>query len=183
MPELRDLSAQAFERARLASPPSDNGLFGLLDLIGRPGQAVRAGVVEAGRDVSNRGPAGLTDLLKAPTNPLGYLQQHPEVFEALGQGLSGQRQTDPTELPGMSNLPDDSMFQAGPVNITPRTIAAFAAGTIWSPELFEIMIAATPWVVALVVISIWPATLFSGVGPRNCSGLEFCSSFSASSAP
>ena len=31
------------------------------------------------------------------------------------------------------------------------------------------MIALTPWVVALVTISIWPATLFSGVGPRNCS--------------
>ena len=30
------------------------------------------------------------------------------------------------------------------------------------------MIALTPWVVALVTISIWPATLFSGVGPRNC---------------
>ena len=32
------------------------------------------------------------------------------------------------------------------------------------------MIASTPCVVALVMISIWPATLFSGVGPRNCSG-------------
>ena len=55
----------------------------------------------------------------------------------------------------------------------PLSCAALAAGTIWSPELLEIMIAATPCVVALVMISIWPATLFSGVGPRNCSGLEF----------
>ncbi len=31
----------------------------------------------------------------------------------------------------------------------------------------EIMMALTPCVVAVVKISIWPATLFSGVGPKN----------------
>ena len=45
--------------------------------------------------------------------------------------------------------------------------AALAAGTIWSPELLEIMTALTPCVVALVTISIWPATLFSGVRPEE----------------
>ena len=45
------------------------------------------------------------------------------------------------------------------------------------------MIALTPWVVALVTISICPATLFCGVGPRNCSGVGFFSSLAASSAP
>ena len=61
--------------------------------------------------------------------------------------------------------------------------AACTAGASWSPELFEIMIPFTPWVVAFVTISICPATLFSGVGPRNCNAVGFCSSLAASSAP
>src|SRR5262249_3920206 len=46
-----------------------------------------------------------------------------------------------------------------------------------------IMIALTPWAVALATISICVATLFPGVGPRNRSGLGFCSSLAACSAP
>src|SRR6185312_8663122 len=75
------------------------------------------------------------------------------------------------------------MGESQVTTLIPLAWAALAAGTIWSPELFEIMIALTPWVVALVTISIWPATLFCGVGPRNWRGVGFWSSFAASSAP
>ena len=63
----------------------------------------------------------------------------------------------------------DGIGESQVTTLMPLSCAALAAGTIWSPELLEIMIALTPWVVALVTISIWPATLFSGVGPRNWS--------------
>ena len=49
--------------------------------------------------------------------------------------------------------------------VMPLSRAALAAGPIWSPALLEIMMALAPWVAALVTISIWPATLLSGVGP------------------
>ena len=75
------------------------------------------------------------------------------------------------------------MGESQVTTLMPLAWAALAAGTIWSPELFEIMIAFTPWVVALVTISICPATLFCGVGPRNWSGVGLFSSLAASSAP
>ncbi len=71
----------------------------------------------------------------------------------------------------------DGIGESQVTTLMPLACAALAAGTIWSPELLEIMIASTPWVVALVTISIWPATLFSGVGPRYCSSIGFFSSF------
>ena len=76
----------------------------------------------------------------------------------------------------------DGIGESQVTTLSPLALAALTAGTIWSPELLEIMIASTPWVVALVTISICPATLFSGVGPRNCSSVRF-SSFCASGAP
>ena len=60
----------------------------------------------------------------------------------------------------------DGIGESQVTTLMPLACAALAAGTIWSPELLEIMIALTPCVVALVTISICPATLFSGVGPR-----------------
>jgi len=47
-----------------------------------------------------------------------------------------------------------------------------AEGTIWSPELLEIMIGADALRDALVTISICPATLFPA-SSKNCSGAGF----------
>ncbi len=77
----------------------------------------------------------------------------------------------------------EGMGESQVTTVTPASRAAWAAGAIWSPALLESMTAPTPWVVALVMISIWPATLFSGVGPRNSSVSVLPSSLAASSAP
>src|SRR3990172_8322976 len=77
----------------------------------------------------------------------------------------------------------DGMGESQVTTLIPAATAALAAGAIWSPALLEIMIASTPCVVAVVTISICPATLFSGVGPRNCRASGFLSSVAASSAP
>ena len=47
----------------------------------------------------------------------------------------------------------------------PASCAAWAAGAIWSPALLDSITTARPWLAAVVTISIWPATEFSGVGP------------------
>ena len=91
-------------------PESLDGILSLLDLVGRPGNAVRSAIVEAEK-------SGLGG----------------NVLGAAGEGLSGQRLVDPTELPGMSNLPDNTLLQAGPVHLTPRTLGSFAAGTVTDP--------------------------------------------------
>src|SRR5262245_37639555 len=75
------------------------------------------------------------------------------------------------------------MGESQVTTLMPESAAALAAGTIWSPALLEIIIALAPWVLALVTTSIWPATLFSAVGPVKVSASGFCSSFAASSAP
>src|SRR5215469_392381 len=67
--------------------------------------------------------------------------------------------------------------------LMPLSWAALRAGTISSPELFEIMMALAPSLVAFVTMSICPGTLCPGAGPSNCSGTGFCSSLAASSAP
>src|SRR5262245_46970507 len=75
------------------------------------------------------------------------------------------------------------MGESQVTTLMPASAAALAAGAIWSPALLEIITALTPWVLALVTISIWPATLFSAVGPVKFSASGFCSSLAASSAP
>ncbi len=77
----------------------------------------------------------------------------------------------------------EGMGESQVTTVTPLSRAALAAGAIWSPALLESMTALTPCVVALVMISIWPATLFSGVGPRNSSFSGLPSSLAASWAP
>ena len=52
----------------------------------------------------------------------------------------------------------------------PASTTDCAAGTIWSPALFDSITASTPCVAAFVMISICPATLLSAVGPRNSAG-------------
>ena len=77
----------------------------------------------------------------------------------------------------------DGIGESQVTTFAPASLAFLTAGTIWSPALLEIMTAFCPWVAALVTISIWPATLFSGVGPRNSSLAGFLSSAAASCAP
>src|SRR5689334_271654 len=75
------------------------------------------------------------------------------------------------------------MGESQVTTLMPASAAALAAGPIWSPALLEIMTALTPWALALVIISIWPATLFSAVGPVKLSASGFWSSLAASCAP
>ena len=77
----------------------------------------------------------------------------------------------------------DGIWESQVTRARPFSRAALAAGTIWSPELFESMTPSWPWVVAVVTISICPATLFSGVGPMNSRVPGFPSSSCASRAP
>ncbi len=67
----------------------------------------------------------------------------------------------------------DGIGESQVTTVMPASRAALAAGAIWSPALFEIIIAPTFCVVAVVTISICPCTLFSGVGPRNCNASGF----------
>ena len=64
----------------------------------------------------------------------------------------------------------------------PASAAACVAGSIWSPALFEIMMASTPWVTALVTNSIWPVLSVHAAGPTN-SASATPSSPAASIAP
>src|SRR4051794_39099620 len=77
----------------------------------------------------------------------------------------------------------DGIGESQVTTFVPAVWAASAAGEIWSPALLEIMTAFIPWVGALVMNSIWPATLFSAVGPTNESFSGFWSSVAASVAP
>ena len=77
----------------------------------------------------------------------------------------------------------DGIWESQVTRARPFSRAALAAGTIWSPELFESITPSCPWVVAVVTISICPATLFSGVGPMNSRVPGFPSSSCASRAP
>ena len=74
----------------------------------------------------------------------------------------------------------DGIGESQVTTFVPAFWAAWAAGTIWSPALFESMTTLLPWVGALVMNSIWPWTLFSAVGPTNDSASGFWSSFAAS---
>ena len=60
------------------------------------------------------------------------MARHPDVMQAGAKGLTGEVRTDATELPGMSNLPDEGPT-VGPVHLTPRTVAGFAAGSAMDP--------------------------------------------------
>jgi hypothetical protein len=51
----------------------------------------------------------------------------------------------------MNRIPDQSLFQAGPVNITPRTLAGFAAGTALDPVTY------TPAAAGKVLEALGPA--------------------------
>jgi hypothetical protein len=76
----------------------------------------------------------------------------------------------------------DGIGESQLTTVTPACTAELTAGSIWSPALLESITAFTPWVAALVTISICPATLLSAVGPRNCAAVT-PSSFAASCAP
>jgi hypothetical protein len=72
-------------------------------------------------------------LLGRPGNAVrGALIDGPGGF---GQGLSGSHQYDPTELPGINQLPDEGP-SIGPLHITPRTVGGFAAGAATDPLTF-----------------------------------------------
>ena len=64
----------------------------------------------------------------------------------------------------------------------PASAAACVAVSIWSPALFDTMIAPTPWVTALVTNSTWPVLSAHDAGPTN-SGSATPSSPAASMAP
>lgn len=48
------------------------------------------------------------------------------------QGLTGDRNYDPTELPFVNQMPDEGP-ELGPLHLTPRTLAGFGAGTVLDP--------------------------------------------------
>lgn len=79
---------------------ASNFLQAALDILGRPGNAVRGALID--------GPQGAMT------------------------GLTGGRQYDPTELPGINQLPDEGV-NLGPLHLTPRTVAGFAGSTLLDP--------------------------------------------------
>ena len=79
---------------------ASNFLQAALDLLGRPGNAVRGGLID--------GPGGAI------------------------AGLTGQRQFDGTELPGINQLPDEGL-SLGPLHLTPRTVAGAAGSALLDP--------------------------------------------------
>ena len=139
MPALLDMAQEAFRRAKqFAEDPATGAMdtgMGLLDLLGRPGNAVRSSAVQAGRDFNSQplpqAGVDIVDLLNPQTLPQ-YMARHPDVMQAGAKGLTGEVRTDATELPGMSNLPDEGP-SVGPVHLTPRTVAGFAAGSALDP--------------------------------------------------
>ena len=139
MPALLDMAQEAFRRAKqFAEDPATGAMdtgMGLLDLLGRPGNAVRSSAVQAGRDFNSQplpqAGVDIVDLLNPMTLPQ-YMARHPDVMQAGAKGLTGEVRTDATELPGMSNLPDEGP-SVGPVHLTPRTVAGFAAGSRCPP--------------------------------------------------
>ena len=139
MPALLDMAQEAFRRAKqFAEDPATGAMdtgMGLLDLLGRPGNAVRSSAVQAGRDFNSQplpqAGVDIVDLLNPQTLPQ-YMARHPDVMQAGAKGLTGEVRTDATELPGMSNLPDEGPT-VGPVHLTPRTVAGFAAGSALDP--------------------------------------------------
>ena len=77
----------------------------------------------------------------------------------------------------------DGIWESQVTRARPFSRARLGGGDDLVPGVVREHDAVLPWVVAVVTISICPATLFSGVGPMNSRVPGFWSSSCASRAP
>ena len=117
---------QAQQQAALATPPSND-----------PWSDVVQGLAQGASQPNLTG--GFPGIAQT-------LIQHPDVAQAGWQGLTGQRRLEPTELPGVRDIPDDSSWAnqgisaltseanpQGAIHITPKTALGFVGQQLTDP--------------------------------------------------